>query len=247
MRCPAMTHCRHRRTLRLRCPVNAAATVERTTPAAVEFEACEWLTIELRDIGLGGLMFTVKAPLALGNRARLHTRLGEQHFEAEVEVRRVSSRERGGIIIGLACRSSKCTRKAYGISGCFSRTPRTNDHQAGWDDVRNNGFRHLIGSSSAMRELREEIDRVARSDAKVLDHRRERRRQGARRRTPSTTEAPAPERAARRGQLRRPARNAARIGAVRPRQGQLHRRLSRQAGKLEWPTGARCSSTKSAR
>jgi transcriptional regulator with PAS, ATPase and Fis domain len=34
--------------------------------------------------------------------------------------------------------------------------------------VRNNGFQQLIGDSSAMLELREEIDRVASSDAKVL-------------------------------------------------------------------------------
>ena len=37
--------------------------------------------------------------------------------------------------------------------------------------------------------------------------------------------------AVRRRELRRPARDAARVGAVRPRQGQLHRRLSRQAGQ----------------
>ena len=34
--------------------------------------------------------------------------------------------------------------------------------------MRNNGFEGLIGQSAAMRELRDEIDRVARSDAKVL-------------------------------------------------------------------------------
>src|ERR687895_1858596 len=34
--------------------------------------------------------------------------------------------------------------------------------------MRNNGFEGLIGQSAAMRGLRDEIDRVARSDAKVL-------------------------------------------------------------------------------
>ncbi len=59
-------------------------------PDGIEFETFEWLTIELHDIGLGGLMFTAKTPLAPGDRAQLHTRLGEKRFEAEVEVRRVS-------------------------------------------------------------------------------------------------------------------------------------------------------------
>ena len=94
--------------------------------------------------------------------------------------------------------------------------------------MRNNGHVQLTGTSSVMIELKQEIERIARSDAKVLDHRRERRRQGAGRQRRPRAE-PAGPTAVRCGELRRPARNAARIGAVRPRQGQLHRRLSRQA------------------
>ena len=61
-------------------------------------------------------------------------------------------------------------------------------------------------------------------------HGRERRRQGNRRAEHSLPE-PARRHGVRAGQLRRPAGNAARIGAVRPRPGQLHRRLPRQAGQ----------------
>ena len=60
------------------------------------------------------------------------------------------------------------------------------------------------------------------------DHRRKRRRQGDRVARHSLRQ-PARQHDVCAGQLRRPARNAARVGAVRPRQGQLHRRLSRQA------------------
>ncbi len=39
-------------------------------------------------------MFTAKTALVPGSRAQLHTRLGEKRFEAEVEVRRVSTQGR---------------------------------------------------------------------------------------------------------------------------------------------------------
>ena len=60
------------------------------------------------------------------------------------------------------------------------------------------------------------------------DHRRERRRQGNRL-AHHSLQQPAREHDVCAGQLRRPARNAARVGALRPREGQLHRRVSRQA------------------
>jgi hypothetical protein len=58
-------------------------------PVGVEFEAIERLTIQVRDIAMGGVLFTSKVPLANGHRARLHTWLGENRFEAQIEVRRV--------------------------------------------------------------------------------------------------------------------------------------------------------------
>ena len=61
-------------------------------------------------------------------------------------------------------------------------------------------------------------------------HRRKRRRQGARRARHSRAQ-PAGEPAVRSRQLRRPSGNTAGVRAVRPREGQLHRRLSRQAGQ----------------
>ena len=96
--------------------------------------------------------------------------------------------------------------------------------------MRNNGHVQLTGTSSVMIELRQEIERIARSDAKVLvtgesGVGKELVRQR------SARPEPARPSAVRGRQLRRPAGNAARVGAVRPREGQLHRRLPRQAGQ----------------
>ncbi len=48
------------------------------------------------------------------------------------------------------------------------------------------------------------------------------------------------------GQRRRPLRGRVRVGAVRPREGRVHRRAQPTApGASSWPTAARCSSTRS--
>ena len=89
---------------------------------------------------------------------------------------------------------------------------------------------HLIGTSHPMLELRQEIERIARSDAKVLIT----GESGVGKELVARAihaSSPRAERAVRRRQLRRPPRDAARVRALRPRQGQLHRRLSRQAGQ----------------
>ena len=61
------------------------------------------------------------------------------------------------------------------------------------------------------------------------------------------TEGSRAQRAVRRGQLRRDSRGADGVGAVRPREGRVHRRGRRQAPACSRrPTAARCSSTRSA-
>ena len=103
-----------------------------------------------------------------------------------------------------------------------------------------------LGESPAMRQLFDLIDRVADSDASVLDHRRERHRQGAGGARAARAQR-ARERAVRRHQLRRGARAAARERAVRPRRGRVHRRAPGRAGVCSSrPTAAPCSSTRSA-
>ena len=90
------------------------------------------------------------------------------------------------------------------------------------------GTERLIGTSAAMDELREEIARVARSDAKVLIT----GESGVGKELVAAAvhaQSPRAQRAVRRRQLRGHPRNAARVRAVRTREGQFHRRLSRQA------------------
>ena len=85
----------------------------------------------------------------------------------------------------------------------------------------------LVGGSPTMAELKAEIERVARSDAKVLITGES--GSGKELVAQAVHNGSARATAVRGGQLRRPSRNAPRIGAVRARQGQLHRRLPRQA------------------
>ena len=78
------------------------------------------------------------------------------------------------------------------------------------------------------------------------DHRRERHRQGAGRARDSRQLAARGPRV-RHGELRQPAARPARVDAVRPREGRVHRRgLSRRRGSATSPTRAASSSTRSA-
>ena len=97
----------------------------------------------------------------------------------------------------------------------------------------------LVGTSPLIAESRQEIERVARSDAKVLITGESGVGKELVAHAIHQRSARAPRADCRR-QLRRPAGNAARVRALRPRQGQLHRRLSRQArASSRWPTAAR--------
>ena len=105
----------------------------------------------------------------------------------------------------------------------------------------------LVGSSAATRTLDDDVTAASRSDAKVLitGESGVGKDVAARLIHGRSSQRPAD---ARHHQLRRPARFAARNRAVRPREGQLHRRASRPSGPARRsPTAAPSSSTKSAR
>jgi hypothetical protein len=48
------------------------------------------LTVRLVDISAGGVLLASSQKMSIGQRARLHTTLGADPFNAEVEVRRVA-------------------------------------------------------------------------------------------------------------------------------------------------------------
>ena len=78
-------------------------------------------------------------------------------------------------------------------------------------------------------------------------HRRDRHRQGARRARDSRPQRAA-RHAAHQGQLRGDPRDAARVGALRPRARRVHRRdRPPRRASSRWPTAARSSSTRSGR
>ena len=105
------------------------------------------------------------------------------------------------------------------------RRLRTRRQQVAAAAPREDRVAGLIVRSDGMRRAIDLARRVAQVDSTVLDHRRERHRQGAR-------GAPDPRRSARAGgavrghQLRRGSRDAARERAVRPRARRLHRRAT---------------------
>ena len=104
----------------------------------------------------------------------------------------------------------------------------------------------IIGRSRVMEEIIRRAERVAETKQHGAHHRRNRHREGA-----GGARHPQPERAARhaahQGQLRGDPRVAARVRALRPREGRLHRRARRRRrASSRWPTAARSSSTRSA-
>ena len=107
------------------------------------------------------------------------------------------------------------------------------------------GFDEIVGTSAVLAGAGP-VEQVATTDAPVLAPRRDRHRQGPRRRAPAPALA-APRAAVRHRELRRPARDPGRERAVRPREGRLHRApSSAPPGASRSPTAARCSSTRSA-
>ena len=104
----------------------------------------------------------------------------------------------------------------------------------------------IIGTSPVIVELRRQIATAAPTNGRVLDLRRERRRQGAGRAGhPRALRAARP--ALRGGELRGHPRRADRVGALRPREGRLHRGDGAPPGQVRaGHAAARSSSTRSA-
>ena len=106
----------------------------------------------------------------------------------------------------------------------------------------------LLGETEAVRALHEEITYASRCDAKVLDHRRERCRQRSRRAARFTPTARASSAPLITLNCAGAHRHAPRVGIVRTRARQLHRRVSGSIrARSNWRIAARCSWTKSAR
>ena len=92
-------------------------------------------------------------------------------------------------------------------------------------------FGHILGSSPSIQKLYDQLSRVAPTSATVLLVGRERHRQGARRADDPRAEPPQ-ARAVPAAQLRRDVAAADRERALRPREGQLHRRRPAAQGLL---------------
>ena len=107
-------------------------------------------------------------------------------------------------------------------------------------------FSNIIGTSGPMRQMYEQVAQVAAHQHDGADPRRVGHRQGAdRARDP--LQLAAREEAVHQGELRRAARQPDRVGAVRLREGRVHRRASSaRRGGSSSPKAARCSSTRSA-
>ena len=91
--------------------------------------------------------------------------------------------------------------------------------------------REILGRSEAILRLKQQIQVAGPTNAWVLITRRERHRQGAGR-APDPPGEQAPREPLRRGELRGAARGADRVGAVRPREGRLHRRARPEAREV---------------
>ena len=97
-------------------------------------------------------------------------------------------------------------------------------------------FDRIVGASGALQSVLAIVKKVAKSNTTVPDPRRNGHRQGAdRRRDPPQLAARGAQ--LRQGQLRGAAGEPARVGAVRPREGRLHRR--RQAARRPLRAGRR--------
>ena len=107
-------------------------------------------------------------------------------------------------------------------------------------------FSNIVGTSGPMRQVYEQVAQVVGTNTTVLIRGESGHRQGADRpRHP--LQLARGRRAVHQGQLRRAARDPHRIGALRLREGRVHRRADAPArGASSWPTAARSSSTRSA-
>ena len=113
-------------------------------------------------------------------------------------------------------------------SACSTRTPSCARELTERYDIRN-----LVGNSRPMQTVYEQVAQVAPANTTVLHARRVRHRQGAGgARHP--LQLAARQEAVRQGELRRAAREPDRDGAVRPREGRLHRRAqAEKKGRFE--------------
>ena len=144
-----------------------------------------------------------------------------------------------------SCSSSARPRSA---SGCGARTSRLRRALASAvaGPTGAGTFGGMIGKSPAMQTVFRTIQKVAEYKTTVLitGESGTGKELVARALHEQSPRAAGP---VRRGQLRRDPRGAARVGAVRPREGRVHRRdRATSAACSRRPTAARCSSTRSA-
>ena len=107
-------------------------------------------------------------------------------------------------------------------------------------------FANIVGNSGPMQRVYEAVAQVARTNTTVLI----RGESGTGKELIAQAihyNSLRGEAAVREGELRRAARDADRVGALRPRKGRVHRRAGSQArAGSSWRRAARCSSTRSA-
>ena len=72
--------------------------------SGTEMNRPEWSTVTVLDISVSGVLFLAPGPIALGAKAQLRLRLGDNSFVGDIEIRRSDRYQTpsGGYRIGAA-------------------------------------------------------------------------------------------------------------------------------------------------